>query len=182
MRISGRGEIICFSVFSVLLFISGFKEVCAGEKGDVNTLLRGKEIFHERCAVCHGADGNAMLPGAPSFAKGERLDKSDKELLNTIQHGKDMMPSWEGVISDEEQHDALSYVRVIVGDKVFEEKCLKCHQKMPKIPPEIPQEKALQDSGDAIRLCKACEIEKELTREEQIEVIKFIRHLGTLKK
>ncbi len=175
-------KITCVGVAFVLLMTFGFTGAYAEEKGDANTLLRGKEIFHERCAVCHGADGNAMLPGAPSFAKGERLDKPDKELLSTIQHGKNMMPPWEGVISKEEQHDALSYVRVIVGDKVFEEKCLKCHEKMPMIPPNIPEEKSLKDSSEVIRICKACEIEKELTREEQIEVIKFIRYLGTLKK
>ncbi len=181
MRI-GCWEITCFSAGVVLLMTFGFTKALAEEKGDVNTLLKGKEIFHERCAVCHGADGNAMLPGAPSFAKGERLDKPDEELLKTIRHGKGMMPPWEGVLSSKEQHDALGYVRVIVGDKVFEEKCLKCHEKIPQIPPQIPEEKVLKDSSEAIRICKACEIEMELTREEQIEVIKFIRYLGTFKK
>lgn len=166
----------------LLLLLVGYREGYGEVNEGDNMLLRGKEIFHERCAVCHGADGNAMLPGAPSFAKGERLDKPDEELLKTIQHGKNMMPPWEGVLSSTEQHDALSYVRVIVGDKVFEEKCLKCHQKMPQIPPEIPEEKALKDSSEAIRICRACEIEQELTREEQIEVIKFIRSIGKVKK
>ena len=165
-------------LLSTFAYSAGYAE----EKKDADSLLKGKEIFHERCAVCHGADGNAMLPGAPSFAAGERLDKSDEELLKTIRHGKDMMPPWEGVLSSNEQHDTLSYVRVIVGDKVFEDKCLKCHEKIPRIPPDIPDEKALKDSGDAIRICKACEIEKELTREEQIEVIRFIRHIGKSKK
>lgn len=152
------------------------------KQGEEGFLLKGREIFHERCAACHGIDGNAILPDAPSFAKGERLEKTDKELLESIRHGKgDIMPPWEGVISDKEQRDILGYVKVVVGDKVFGEKCVKCHQKIPNIPPEIPDDKSLKDSNGSIRICKGCDMEKSMTREEQIEVIRFIRYLGTLK-
>ncbi|MBI5327496.1 MAG: cytochrome c [Deltaproteobacteria bacterium] len=167
----------------VFIFFMGGLIGHAGENKKIGMdVAKGKEIFHERCAACHGADGNALLPNAPSFAKGERMEKTDSELLKTIKHGKEMMPPWEGVISDEEQLNTLNYVRVIVGDKVFDDKCVKCHEKIPGIPPDVPDNKALKDYSGTIKICKACEIEKELSRDEQIEVIKFIRYLGTLKK
>jgi len=163
-------------IISFLFLMSG--GVYGEEKDKNDSLLKGREIFHERCAACHGIDGNPILPEAPSFAKGERLDKTDKELLESIRHGKgDIMVPWEGVISDKEIKDVLEYSKVIVGDKVFNDKCIICHKKIPNMPAGIPEDKSLKGSSSTIRICKHCDIESTMTREEQIEVIRFIRRL-----
>ena len=47
----------------------------------------GKAVFDANCAACHGAGGEAMIPGVPNFAKGERLDKDDAALTNSIKTG-----------------------------------------------------------------------------------------------
>lgn len=139
---------------------------------------RGKEIYHEKCAVCHGVDGVPILPGAPEFAKGERLDKPEEELLKSIQHGKGMMPAWKDTLSAEERKDALRYATVLVGDRVFEEKCLKCHTKTPpKLRSDIPKDKELGQYAGPLDICKACNVEEGLTREETLNVIKFLRSM-----
>jgi len=153
------------------------------KQGKVGNIRKGNEIYHERCAMCHGMDGNPILPMTPNFAKRERMEKSDEELLGTIQHGKDLMPPWKEMLSEEERKDVLSYIRVIVGDKVFEEKCLRCHTRSQgayTIPSDIPWGDALKDFTGPLDICKACNIESELTREELLAVIQYIRALGTL--
>ncbi|MDH4100898.1 MAG: c-type cytochrome [Nitrospirota bacterium] len=72
----------------------------------------GKKIFGAQCAACHGADGAGLLPGMPSFAKGERLEKSDADLANAIKKGIKAMPPFAG-LSDEDVQNVISYIRVL---------------------------------------------------------------------
>jgi cytochrome c6 len=75
--------------------------------------VAGKKVFEDNCVSCHGPDGVALVPGVPNFAKGERLEKPDSQLLMTIQNGLNVMPSWRGVITDTQIADALSYARTL---------------------------------------------------------------------
>ena len=71
----------------------------------------GQEIFETKCAVCHGVGGTAILPNAPHFAKGERMEKSDDELLTNVFEGLNVMPPWKGILSEQEIREVLIYVR-----------------------------------------------------------------------
>ena len=73
----------------------------------------GGTLFQEKCSVCHGKDGHAVLPGAPSFAKGERMEKPDSQLKHTITNGLNVMPSFKGVLSDGQMGDLLAYIRTL---------------------------------------------------------------------
>lgn len=76
-------------------------------------LEQGRNVFLTYCAGCHGFDGVAFLPDAPSFSMGDRLQKSDALLLQTIRKGRNVMPSWENKLADEQLQDALSYLRFL---------------------------------------------------------------------
>ncbi len=77
----------------------------------------GQEVYEEFCGACHGYDGTALLPGAPSFSSGERLEQSDTVLLKSIRDGKgDLMPPWGDILSDEERIAILAYVRRIAAE------------------------------------------------------------------
>lgn len=75
--------------------------------------VNGKKVFDDNCAACHGTDGIAVVPQTPNFAKGERMEKPDAQLLNTVRNGLNVMPAWKGMISDTEMADALAYVRTL---------------------------------------------------------------------
>jgi mono/diheme cytochrome c family protein len=74
-------------------------------------IQRGKDVFLRFCAGCHGFDGFASYPPAPSFAMGERLLKSDRELMHAILEGRNMMPSWKDKLSFFQLEAALAYLR-----------------------------------------------------------------------
>lgn len=170
----GIGVLIFGIPFLFLMCDSGFAEEKKAGAG-----LRGKEIFHEKCAACHGVDGVPILPGTPEFAKGERLDRSDEELLSVIMHGKDQMPAWKETLSKQQGKDVLAYVRAIVGEKVFEEKCMKCHTRgLPSLRSDVPKNSELKDYKGKLDICPGCNLEKEVTREELLEVIRYIRTLS----
>jgi mono/diheme cytochrome c family protein len=54
----------------------------------------GEQIYGTFCAGCHGINGISNYVRSPSFAIGERLEKSDLELSVAIKNGKGTMPSW----------------------------------------------------------------------------------------
>ena len=63
------------------------------------------------CAGCHGFNGLAFYPPAPSFAMGDRLAKRDLELMSSILKGKGAMPSWESKLPRYWLEQALAYIR-----------------------------------------------------------------------
>ncbi len=71
----------------------------------------GKSVYLGFCAGCHGFDGRAAYPEAPSFARGDRLEKSDQVLLTSILHGKGKMPAWSNTLSTVGAGKVLSYVQ-----------------------------------------------------------------------
>jgi len=89
-------------------------------KGDPE---RGKPIFEQRCAVCHGPQGRGDGPEAPflsprpaSLISAATSVKTDADLLKAIANGKPRtaMPAWKDVLSEQERRDVLAYIRSLV--------------------------------------------------------------------
>ncbi len=73
----------------------------------------GKELYESNCAGCHGDNGTALLTGTPHFSRGERLEKTDAELIVSIVTGLNIMPGWAGIMSEKEIKDSLTYLRLL---------------------------------------------------------------------
>lgn len=71
----------------------------------------GARMYGTFCAGCHGQNGLAAYGGAPSFALGERMEKSDRELLRTILGGHGIMPSWVDKFPRERLRPILRFIR-----------------------------------------------------------------------
>lgn len=82
-------------------------------------VTRGQARYEELCAGCHGLNGVARYVVSPSFAIGERMDKPDEKLLQSIADGLGNMPSWREKLGDDERRQILAYVRT------FEERFTK---------------------------------------------------------
>lgn len=83
---------------------------------------RGRVIFKRACVACHGqiGTGRGLLAhliqiSMMDFTESETMKKiSDADLLTIIREGKgDYMPSWKGILSDNEIADVASYVRML---------------------------------------------------------------------
>ncbi len=78
---------------------------------------KGEDIFEENCGECHGYDGVPILPEAPNFHDGERMDKSDDKLINSIAKGMgDIMPPWEEDLSKEQIAAVLAFIRTKISE------------------------------------------------------------------
>ena len=81
----------------------------------------GEFIYHGSCAGCHGFNGHAAYPGTPSFARGNRLEKSDRDLVASILHGKGKMPPWGDTLSAAAARKIVSHIRKLFGPDAVQE-------------------------------------------------------------
>ena len=81
----------------------------------------GEKIYHDRCEVCHGSQGdgktfaaNALFPPPRNFTKKSmQTELSFKRMIRSVTKGRPntaMMP-WENVLSEQEILSVVNYIR-----------------------------------------------------------------------
>jgi len=98
-------------IFSVIILLGLLMLPMFATAGDP---FAGSAIYTEYCTVCHGADGRGEVAGTPSFRGGRLMMKGDRELVNIINNGKDIMPSFRGMLTDSEMQDIVAYLRTFL--------------------------------------------------------------------
>jgi mono/diheme cytochrome c family protein len=89
------------------------------------SIERGRQLFSQYCAACHGAGGRGDGPAATSLAKTpEDLTRialpplfPDGVVAYRIANGGDGMPAWRGVVGDEDIWDLINFIRSLRRDK-----------------------------------------------------------------
>lgn len=66
------------------------------------------------CMACHGAAGEGKLPGLPNFKEDQTLFKTDSALGDIIRDGKGVMPSFNGLLKDEDIRNVVAYLRTFL--------------------------------------------------------------------
>ncbi|HET8746730.1 MAG TPA: cytochrome c [Ramlibacter sp.] len=74
---------------------------------------KGASLYATHCAMCHGANGNPVLPGTPNFRRMETLMRPDMQILPAIKNGKGSMPGFFGILRDQEVLDVIAYLRTL---------------------------------------------------------------------
>lgn len=91
----------------------------SGASGDPE---KGKAVYHQRCAACHGPEGKGdgptgkvLVPPAADFTSAASRKKSDADLLKIIENGKPptAMIGWKGQLSGEDIRNVLAYVKTL---------------------------------------------------------------------
>ena len=76
-----------------------------------------KKLFSQKCVKCHGSDGAGktvfgQIAGTTDLTDPEWQDKADdKQIVNSITHGRGQMPSFEKQLSKEQIELLSNYVR-----------------------------------------------------------------------
>lgn len=73
----------------------------------------GAKVYLTFCAGCHGFDGLATYPPAPSFALGERLKRGDHALLQNLLQGRNAMPPWQDKLSEHRLRSTIAYLHTM---------------------------------------------------------------------
>src|SRR6185503_10875975 len=76
-----------------------------------------KKLFSLKCVKCHGSDGTGQtifgqIAGATDLTDSKWQDKvDDKQVVNSITHGRGQMPSFEKKLSKDQIAQLAQYVR-----------------------------------------------------------------------
>ena len=70
---------------------------------------KGARVYDKYCATCHGDD----LQNNTGIAFDLRRLKADEHprFVNSVLHGKKVMPAWQGVLTSEQIEELWAYIR-----------------------------------------------------------------------
>jgi len=94
-------------LFSPLLMLLMVTSVNAGDS------FNGKKIYDQHCSSCHAPGGEGMTFDTPDFTRFESKMKPDFTLLQITLSGQKTMPAYQGILTDEEILDSISYIRTL---------------------------------------------------------------------
>jgi mono/diheme cytochrome c family protein len=97
------------TLYAVLGFLCILPLACSGAAADDEAAARGERLYNKYCATCHGDD----LQNNSGVAFDLRRLKPDEHarFVNSVLHGKNAMPSWQGVLAPPQLEDLWAYIR-----------------------------------------------------------------------
>lgn len=98
------------TMYAVVLLASGAMTAMPAWAVD---LAKGKKLYQDHCAGCHGDTGRPVMVNTPDFTRGEGLQMSDSQLVDSIEVGKNQMPGFQGMLSREDLSDLVIYLRTL---------------------------------------------------------------------
>jgi mono/diheme cytochrome c family protein len=92
----------------------------AGVGKDSAAVARGKEVFQQKCSVCHfdTSDAKKIGPGLKGLNKrgtfsvnGNKI--TDESLKTWIENGDSLMPPFKDVLEEAQIKDVIAYVKTL---------------------------------------------------------------------
>lgn len=74
-------------------------------------LGRAKANYDRYCAACHGFNGMSVMPDTPHLRMNQGLLQQDMQILNKLKQGGMRKPPMQGVLSDQDLLDIITYTR-----------------------------------------------------------------------
>jgi mono/diheme cytochrome c family protein len=87
----------------------------AQDPGDQAKIDAGANVFAYRCATCHGDE---LVNNSQTTFDLRKLKANERPRFdNSVRNGKNQMPPWKGVLTDEEIDQLWHYIRANAYDK-----------------------------------------------------------------
>jgi len=155
---------------------AGFKTSDMPAMPTAQDIEAGKRVYFTKCVWCHGVDGAGDGPSADRLwprprnfnqgtfkirhtASGE-LPLPELDLFQTVTHGLpgSAMPSWEGILTEEQRRQAIAFVTAqLVKDRKFDDKDTETFTvlQLDSLKP-IPPSKESLEKGAQLLVDKKC--------------------------
>ncbi len=89
-------------------------------KGDEAATAKGKKLYRQMCAICHGVKGkgdgmagSALNPKPANFTKEEIQSESDGALFWKMSEGRGNMVSYKETLSETQRWQLVNYIRTL---------------------------------------------------------------------
>ncbi|MDH5425390.1 MAG: c-type cytochrome [Gammaproteobacteria bacterium] len=91
---------------------------------DSEQIRRGKKVFQQNCAICHGAKGEGKSPAPPLNGSGHAWHHSSQMNRRTISDGTKhlggTMPAWKDKLSEQEITDVMAWFQSKWSDEIYQ--------------------------------------------------------------
>jgi mono/diheme cytochrome c family protein len=93
---------------SLVLAVLAVAFTLARARAEEGAAEKGERLYVEYCATCHGDD----LQNNSGVAFDLRRLTADERprFVNSVRHGKNAMPSWQGVLTSDQIDDLWAYI------------------------------------------------------------------------
>ncbi|HEA26501.1 MAG TPA: cytochrome c [Ectothiorhodospiraceae bacterium] len=95
--------------YHLLFFVLLFPVQIAVARGAAS----GLDVYQEHCQHCHGDDGSGEMVDIPNLQIGEGMMQADFMLVETMKRGIGIMPAYDGLLSDDEIDNVITYTRTL---------------------------------------------------------------------
>jgi len=109
-------DVLMVRALAVALTLLLAPALAAEKAGGTNADARaraGAEVYALRCSGCHGVELNNTSGGGVFDLRKLRPDEHDR-FVSSVTTGKDMMPSWYGILTAAEIDAIWAYIRATV--------------------------------------------------------------------
>lgn len=102
-----------FKRISAMAGVAGLAALLASQPVAAGSDGSGQQLYMLHCAGCHGISGISIVPDAKDFSRTELMAQPDQNLLNLIRSGRNMMPPYLGILSDQEIISVINHIRTL---------------------------------------------------------------------
>lgn len=99
--------------WAVLFAFNPFEALAADAAQVATQVEKGAALYELRCSGCHGENLRNVSGGWSFDLRRLRPDEHDR-FVSSVTTGKDNMPSWYGILEDDEIEAIWSYIRATV--------------------------------------------------------------------
>jgi mono/diheme cytochrome c family protein len=102
---SGQGPASVSAMIALGFALSPVITAAAQDRAQVDA---GESVYNDNCQICHG---ERLVSTGQTFDL-RRLTENDRARFDSsVRNGKNQMPPWKGVLTDEEIDQAWHYIR-----------------------------------------------------------------------
>ena len=100
------------------------------------SVMRGLPLYQAQCALCHGEDGQGVVPGARNFNDLDYMrGETPAFFYSAVTEGRREMPSFQATLTSDERWDVVFYTwrfsttaeTLAAGKNIYEANCTACH-------------------------------------------------------
>jgi cytochrome c oxidase cbb3-type subunit 3 len=116
-----RIKVVVFwaGVFVLLTSAAGVPVTAVPQKGRAEQLERGRAVYADRCARCHGSDGQGHTRMGETLEPPDLSDpawqrgRSTARMTASVTNGRGGMPAFKKKLTRQEIADSIAYVRTL---------------------------------------------------------------------
>jgi cytochrome c5 len=110
-----RNKVLASLSFFLIVVSFGLAHKAKDAKAGVQiATISGKEIYEEKCMLCHGNDGKLGLSGAKDITA---TQLSHTDIVTLIANGKNTMPAFNSTLNNEQIEAVTNYIETELKGK-----------------------------------------------------------------